>query len=138
VNDKDGARAEDFAESLVIQFRRPCSRAAPDLATALPHVAGVVNATPVGMLGNPGNPIPMQRVERRHWVVDVVYTPMETELIRTAREKGARVLGGGGMCVHQASEAFRLFSGVAPDVARMRRVFMTAASARDGIVATAV
>jgi shikimate dehydrogenase len=135
VHDKDGARAEDLVACLVTQFRRPCSRVALDLATVLPHVAGVVNATPVGMLGNPGNPVPMERVEQRHWVVDVIYTPLETELIRMAREKGARVLGGGGMCVHQASEAFRLFTGLAPDVARMRRAFITAASARDGPIA---
>jgi shikimate dehydrogenase len=138
VHDKDGARAEDLVAGLVTQFKRPCGLAAPDVATALSHVAGVVNATPVGMLGNPGNPVPMERVERRHWVVDVIYTPLETELIRAAREKGARVLGGGGMCVHQASEAFRLFTGLAPDVARMRRTFMTAASARDRTAATAL
>ena len=136
VHDKDSTRAEDLVAGLVIQFKRPCGLAAPDVATALSHVAGVVNATPVGMLGNPGNPVPMERVERQHWVVDVIYTPLETELIRAAREKGARVLGGGGMCVHQASEAFRLFTGLAPDVARMRRTFMTAASARDRTVAT--
>jgi len=138
VHDRDGARAEDLVAGLVTQFKRPCGLTAPDVAAALSHVAGVVNATPVGMLGNPGNPVPMERVERRHWVVDVIYTPLETELIRTAREKGAQVLGGGGMCVHQAAEAFRLFTGLAPDVARMRRVFMTAASARDGTAVTAL
>jgi shikimate dehydrogenase len=135
VHDKDGARAEDLVACLVTQFRRPCSRAAPDLVNAVPHVAGVVNATPVGMLGNPGNPVPIERVLQRHWVVDVIYTPLETELIRAAREKGARVLGGGGMCIHQASEAFRLFTGLAPDVARMRRTFIIAASARERTLA---
>jgi shikimate dehydrogenase len=136
VHDKDGARAEDLVAGLVTQFKRPCGLVAPDVVAALSDVTGVVNATPVGMLGYPGNPVPMERVEQRHWVVDVIYTPLETELIRAAREKGARVLGGGGMCVHQASEAFRLFTGLAPDVARMRRTFMTAASARDRTVAT--
>ncbi len=98
---------------------------------------GVVNATPVGMLGFPGNPVPMEMIEARHWVMDVIYTPLETELIQTARGKGARAVGGAGMCVHQAAEAFRLFTGVAPDVERMRRTFMAAASARDKEFATA-
>jgi len=39
------------------------------------------------------------------------------------------------MCVHQAAESFRLFTGIAPDVARMRRTFMTAASVRDRTLA---
>jgi shikimate dehydrogenase len=136
VHDKDGARADVLVASLVTQFKRSCSRAAPDIVAALSRVAGVVNATPVGMIGIPGNPIPMDRIGPHHWVADVIYTPLETELIRAAREKGARVLGGAGMCVHQAAEAFRLFTRLAPDVARMRRTFIIAARARDRTVAT--
>jgi shikimate dehydrogenase len=135
VHDKDSARANDLVASVVTQFKRPCSRAAADIVAALPQVAGVVNATPVGMLGIPGSPVPVEQLRPRHWVVDVIYTPLETELIRAARENGARVLGGAGMCVYQAAEAFRLFTGVAPDVARMRRTFMTAASLRDRTLA---
>jgi len=135
VHDKDSARAEDLAASLVTQFKRSCSRAVGDVVAALPQVAGVVNATPVGMLGMPGSPLPVEQVRSRHWVVDVIYTPLETELIRAARENGARVLGGAGMCVHQAAEAFRLFTGVVPDIARMRRTFMIAASVRDRTLA---
>ena len=131
VHDKDSARSQDLATSLVTQFKRPCSRAAADIMAALPQVAGVVNATPVGMLGIPGTPVPVEQLRPGHWVVDVIYTPLATELIKAARENGARVLGGAGMCVHQAAEAFRLFTGVAPDVARMRRTFMAAASVRD-------
>jgi shikimate dehydrogenase len=41
------------------------------------------------------------------------------------------VLNGGGMCVHQTVEAFRLFTGIEPDVARMHRTFATALAARD-------
>jgi shikimate dehydrogenase len=73
----------------------------------------------------------MDALEPRHWVMDVIYTPLETELTRSARAKGARVAGGAEMCVHQAAEAFRLFTGLAPAVARMRRTFMAAADARD-------
>jgi shikimate dehydrogenase len=135
VHDKDSARAEHLVANLVTQFKRPCSRAAADVVAALPQVAGVVNATPVGMLGIPGSPVPVEQVRPRHWVVDVIYTPLETELIKAARANGARVLGGAGMCVHQAAEAFRLFTGIAPDIARMRRTFMTAASVRDRTLA---
>ena len=57
------------------------------------------------------------------WVADVIYRPLETELVRAARELGCRTLDGGGMVVHQAAEAFRLFTGHSPDVERMLRHF---------------
>jgi quinate/shikimate dehydrogenase (NAD+) len=131
VHDQDGARAAGLVASVTAQFERPCARVAPDPRAALKQAAGVVNATPVGMLGFPGNPVPMDAVEARHWAVDVIYTPLESELLKAARAKGAAVLNGGGMCIHQAVEAFRLWTGLVPDLARMRRTFLAAASARD-------
>jgi shikimate dehydrogenase len=106
-----------------------------DPAAALTHAAGIVNATPVGMSGHPGNPVPMHAVQRHHWVADVIYTPLETELIERARAKGARAVGGAGMCVFQAVESFRLFSGIAPDVSRMQRTFFEAVAMRERAVA---
>ena len=53
-------------------------------------------------------------------------TPSEKARIeRAARQAGCRTLSGGGMAVFQAAEAFRLFSGIAPDAARMLRHFET-------------
>ena len=71
----------------------------------------------------PATRCPWRRSNAHHWVADVIYTPLETELVVAARAKGARAFGGGGMCVHQAAAAFQLFTGLAPDVARMHRVF---------------
>jgi shikimate dehydrogenase len=127
VHDQDAGRARALAASVGVGR----CRVVADPALALAEAGGVVNATPVGMLGVPGNPVPMHAVERHHWVADVIYTPLETELIAAARAKGARVVGGAGMCVHQAAESFRLFAGVAPDVARMHRTFQAAAAVRE-------
>ena len=88
------------------------------------------------MLGIPGNPVPAAALRAEHWVADVIYTPMETLLIKAARARGARVLTGGGMCVHQAVETFRLFTGLTPDVARMQATFATALAARDAAIAS--
>jgi shikimate dehydrogenase len=66
-----------------------------------------------------------------HWVADVIYTPIETELIKAAMSKGCKVLTGGGMCVHQAADAFRLFTGLEPDIHRMRQTFARALAERD-------
>ena len=57
------------------------------------------------------------------WVSDVVYFPLETELIRLARPRGCRVVPGGGMAVHQAVGAFEYFTGRVPDAERMARHF---------------
>ena len=92
---------------------------------------GVANATPIGMAGFPGNPVPVEALRAGHWVADVIYSPIETELIKAAAAKGARTLTGGGMCVYQAVDAFRLFTGIDPDVARMHRTFNAALAARD-------
>jgi shikimate dehydrogenase len=135
VHDKDPVRAEALVASLTASVRPGCARPAPEPGAAIPQAVGIVNATQVGTLGFPGNPVPMDAVDARHWAMDVNYTPLETELVHSARARGARAAGGAGMCVHQAAEAFRLFAGLAPDVARMRRTFMTAARQRDGTLA---
>jgi shikimate dehydrogenase len=57
------------------------------------------------------------------WVADVVYTPLETELLRHAAEAGCQVLPGGPMAVHQAAKAYEIFSGKPADAQRMLRHF---------------
>jgi shikimate dehydrogenase len=136
VHDTDMARATALVADLMLHYGAARCRLADDLLGAIAEASGVVNATPVGMLGIPGNPVPAKALRADHWVADVIYTPVETQLIKAARTKGARVLTGGGMCVHQAAEAFRLFTGLAPDVARMHRTFATALAARDAAMAS--
>jgi shikimate dehydrogenase len=127
--------APERARSLAAALGGDRCRVETDAVAALARAAGVVNATPVGMLGCPGNPVPMHAVVRRHWGADVIYTPLETEFIKAARAKGARAVGGAGMCVFQAAEAFRLFTGIAPDVSRMHRAFVGAAATRESTLA---
>jgi shikimate dehydrogenase len=83
------------------------------------------------MPGFPGNPVPVSALTASLWAADVIYTPIETEFIKAAAGVGARVLNGGGMCVHQAVEAFRCLTEVTPDLARLQRAFDTAIAARD-------
>jgi shikimate dehydrogenase len=129
VYDKDNARSAALIANLIEHCGPQRGRLIQDPATALCEACGLVNATPIGMLGIPGNPIAPEAIQKHHWVADVIYTPLETELIKAARAKGARVLTGGGMCVHQAAAAFFLFTGIAPDVDRMRRTFATMTAA---------
>ncbi|MFG2026132.1 shikimate dehydrogenase [Streptomyces sp. NPDC048825] len=94
--------------------------AAPDqLAALLAGADGIVHATPTGMAAHPGLPFPAGLLRPGLWVAEVVYRPLETELLRTARAVGCAALDGGGMAVFQAADAFRLITGREPEVARM-------------------
>ena len=117
--DIDPDRARRVADNLNGHFGGGRARAGTDLAGALAEADGVVNATPIGMDGHPGMPLPADLLRPDLWVAEVIYFPLETELLRRARALGARTIDGGGMAVFQAVAAFRLFTGLEPDSDRM-------------------
>ena len=80
----------------------------------------VVNATPVGMGGNTGLPVPAQLLGPGQVVAELVYHPAETPLMAAARERGARTANGSSMLVHQAAVAFERWTGRPAPVDVMR------------------
>ena len=88
-------------------------------ARAVAGRQGVVQSTPIGMAGHPGMPFPADLLEPGQWLADIIYFPRETALFGAARARGLPAINGVGMVVGQAAEAFRLFTGHAPDRARM-------------------
>jgi shikimate dehydrogenase len=96
-----------------------------DLDDALAAADGLVHATPTGMDAQPGLPLPVAALDRRLWVADIVYRPLNTPLVAAARARGCRVLDGGRMAVFQAADSFRLFTGHTPDADRMLAHFAT-------------
>jgi shikimate dehydrogenase len=123
--DTDEQRAETTARRLRSELGADV-HAVADLIEAAGLADGIVNATPVGMTKHPGLPLAGALVQARQWVADVVYFPLETELIRHARALGCATMPGGGMAVYQAVRAFTLFSGRQPDVAAMTATFRAA------------
>ncbi|WP_448616727.1 shikimate dehydrogenase [Modestobacter sp. URMC 112] len=121
VLDVDAGRATALAAALEDRFGAGRATGADlgRLDTAVPAADGLVHATPTGMAAHPGLPLPAGLLRPDLWVADIVYRPLETALVRTARALGARVLDGGGMAVFQAVDAFRLFTGLEPDPDRM-------------------
>lgn len=99
------------------------------LAEEVPRADVVVHATPVGMEGG--------CLVRERWlrpgqvVFDIVYRPRETELLRRARRRGARVVEGAEMLVEQGAASFRFWTGREPPVAEMRRAVLSALAERD-------
>lgn len=131
IADTDASRAEALAADLAARFGAGHAVALGDLAAEVAAADGLVNCTPVGMAKLPGTPLPVALLRPALWVAEIVYFPLETELLRAARAIGCRTLDGGGMAVFQAVGAFRLFTGLEPDAARMQRHFaaMSAAAA---------
>ncbi len=124
IHDIDAARANALGDKL----RRCCPDKRIATVPALtPEVAerldGIVNATPMGMASHPGSAFPRDLLRRWHWVMDIVYFPLETALLARARAVGCHTVSGAAMAVHQAADAFRLFTGHSADPNRMAAVF---------------
>jgi len=114
--DIDSVKAAELAQKLGVKPGR-------DLRAAMAAADRLIHCTPTGMATMPGLPLPAELLRASHWVAEIVYFPLETELLRVARSKGCRTLDGGAMAVFQAAGAFRLFTGVEPDAERMLRHF---------------
>ncbi len=113
--DRDQGMAQTLAARL-----GTIAKAVPDMSHP---TQGFVNATPMGMASYPGSAIPSDILTQDHWVADIVYFPLETELLRHARALGCATLSGAGMAVHQAALSFELFTGQKADATQMRATF---------------
>ena len=85
----------------------------------------LVNATSVGM-----DPNAKQSLVSPQWlrpdlcVMDIVYSPVETELLKEAKAAGARVIGGAEMLLYQGAASFEVWTGVSAPVEVMRRALL--------------
>jgi shikimate dehydrogenase len=117
--DIDPRRAESVAQNLSSHFGAGRAKAGSDLPGTIAQANGLINATPIGMDAHPGMPLSAELLRPDLWVAEIIYFPLETELLRHARAIGARTIDGGGMAVFQAVAAFRHFTGLEPDSDRM-------------------
>ncbi|MFC6337861.1 shikimate dehydrogenase [Pseudomonas sp. CCM 7891] len=123
--DVDEDRARSLADNLNQHFGAGRAQSGNDLHRAMTKADGLVNTTPMGMLKLPGMPVPLATLRPGLWVAEIVYFPLETELLRNARALGCRTLDGGNMAVFQAVKAFELFSGETANSGRMLEHFQS-------------
>lgn len=119
IYDVENQRAQSLADNLNQHFGAARAKAGGDLPSTLASADGLVNTTPMGMAKLPGTPVPVELLRAELWVAEIVYFPLETELLRNARALGCRTLDGGTMAVFQAVKAFELFSGQSANPQRM-------------------
>lgn len=124
IYDRDADRARALAEAVG-------GRACGSVEAALDGAAGLVNGTPVGMLPNRDSPVPVELLHAGLWVADAVYNPLVTPLLVLARRVGARCVTGQSLAIHQALDAFALFTGREAPEAAMRAAFDAVIAARD-------
>ncbi|MEN5147911.1 shikimate dehydrogenase [Pseudomonas orientalis] len=123
--DVDTARARELVDNLARTFGDGRAQVGSHLANAMAEAQGLVNTTPMGMAKLPGTPVPAEWLHAELWVAEIVYFPLETQLLRDARALGCRTLDGGNMAVFQAVKAFELFCGLTADADRMLAHFQS-------------
>ena len=124
VDDRDPRAAERLVNRFATHAPGRIEACAGDRDARLRSVGGVVHVTPTGMPQHPGTAFDLDLLREDAWVCDVVYRPLETELVRGARARGLATLDGGAMAVRQAAASLRLITGIAPDLGRMRQHFL--------------
>jgi len=117
---RNPAKAKPGIDSLTAMHGPDRIHVITDLAAAMATADGLVNATPIGMDAHPGCPLPTHLLRPDLWVIDLIYSPAQTKLLQSAQRLGARTHNGMGMFLAQAAEQFRLFTGVAPNMQRMK------------------
>ncbi|WP_047308665.1 shikimate dehydrogenase [Rhodopseudomonas palustris] len=97
-----------------------------DIPVALPGAGLLVNTTSLGMKGQPPLPIDLSALPADAVVADLVYVPLETDLLAAARARGLRTADGLGMLLHQAVRGFDLWFGARPHVTAELRALVEA------------
>jgi shikimate dehydrogenase len=130
--DLDRAKATDLATRL--------RAAAPQLPVTFADspddlsgpVDGVINCTPIGMVGCAGTPLSRDRMRGAAWAFDAVYTPLETQFLQDAAAEGLTVISGYELFFHQGVDAWQIFSGRPVEAAQLRRLLTEAGAGPEG------
>ncbi|MEL6550784.1 MAG: shikimate dehydrogenase [Pseudomonadota bacterium] len=93
-----------------------------DAGAAVEDAKTIVNTTSLGMVGQPDLRVPLDGLAAGDVVSDLVYAPLETDLIKAARAAGCVAVDGLGMLLHQAVPGFERWFGVRPDVTNATRL----------------
>lgn len=120
IHDTDPTRGEDLVSTLNLAGCDARFVDQADVPDAVRQADGLVNCTPLGMNQYPGCPFDVSLLGTQKWAFDAVYTPVETEFVRAARQAGLSVLSGFELFFFQGVEAFEVFSGQSIDAEAAR------------------
>jgi shikimate dehydrogenase len=121
IAERDLAKADDLAVALRAAAPLLVVTTGLDAATLATGAAGVINCTPVGMVGYDGIPLPPAAMAGAEWAFDAVYTPIDTEFLQAAAAHSLTIISGYELFIGQGVDAWRIFTGLPLDAARLRR-----------------
>lgn len=122
--DRDPTKAEALAEAL--------KSVAPDMEISIwlsaekaaEGCSGVINCTPLGMVGYEGTPVAPRAMTGADWVFDAVYTPVHTQFLQAAGAAGLKLISGWELYFFQGVHAWSLFSGLGLDEVALRAALL--------------
>jgi shikimate dehydrogenase len=109
--DRDRSKAETLMHALTHAVSNVEISIAETIEQAATGADGLVNCTPLGMIGQPGTALPKRLLGSQRWAFDAVYTPVETEFLADVRICGLEIMSGYELFFYQGLDAFRLFTG---------------------------
>lgn len=124
--ERDLPKAEALAEALRAAAPGVSVTCTTDAAAGAAGAAGLVNCTPVGMVGYEGTPLPREAMAGAAWAFDAVYTPVDTRFLRDAEAEGLKILSGYELYFYQGLHAITLFQGLEVDEAVLRQALKEA------------
>ncbi len=119
--DRDQGKAEALAADLRQVPGAPEITVFADAEAAARGAQGLLNGTPVGMVGYGGTPLARAAMEGAEWVFDAVYTPVETEFLQDANAQGLALISGYELFFFQGVHAWKHFTGLSLDEGRLRQ-----------------
>lgn len=120
IADRDLAKAQALCDALRQARPELVATAGSDAEAMAPGSEGIINGTPVGMVGLEGTPLARTALRGAAWAFDAVYTPVETQFLRDAATEGLAIISGYELFFHQGVDAWRIFTGLGIDAAALR------------------
>ena len=118
--DLDPAKAAALTEALRALGSKTRIETHADAVSAAKGADGIVNCTPLGMVGIGGTPLPATAMEGAAWAFDAVYTPVDTPFLQDATAAGLTVISGYELFFGQGVDAWEIFTGTPLDHAALR------------------
>jgi shikimate dehydrogenase len=127
--ERDLPKAEALAAAMKAEDRTLDVRVTADPAEAAAGAYGLINCTPVGMVGYGGTPLPRELMAGASWAFDAVYTPVDTQFLKDAKAEGLTIISGYELFFYQGLHAWEIFSGRPIDEPSLRRALNEASDA---------
>ena len=118
--DLDRAKADALAHALREASPQTQIAVFAEAEAAAVGANGLINCTPIGMVGYDGTPLPARAMQGADWAFDAVYTPVMTQFMQDAKTTGLRIISGYELFFGQGIDAWRIFTNTPIDAAALR------------------